>query len=252
MTQTSPAFPNEFDMEDVIAEVEAHMETLVTEDDTPVDNIFSDYQQRLLIESLRSTWQPVDENGTPRKYLALSDVAIYYGLRQKPVVPDVLLSLDVEAPTEWWRKKNRSYFMWEFIKPPELVIEIVSNRVGKETGEKLRDYAVIGVDNYVIFDPGRYLEGDVLRVFKLRLDGGRRYIESPDRYFPGVGLGVTMWEGSYEDSKPTLWLRWCDDKGELIATGAERSAREAERAALLASKLRELGVDPDQILSGER
>ncbi|MGH9754516.1 MAG: hypothetical protein ACREA2_17190, partial [Blastocatellia bacterium] len=66
-------------------------------------------------------------------------------------------------------------------------------------------------------------------------------------------------EGSYEDTKPTLWLRWCDERENLIATGAERAAREAERAAreaeraaLLAEKLRELGVDPDSIMPGKQ
>ena len=236
-------------MEDVIAEVEAYMETLVTEDDKPVDNIFSDFQNRLLVESLRSSWRPVDENGAPRKYLAVSDVGIFYGLRQKPVAPDVLLSLDVEAPGEWWGRKSRSYFTWEFNKAPEIVVEVVSNREGNETGTKLRDYAVIGVPYYVIFDPGNFLDDDVLRIFKLDV---RRYVAYHESYFPEVGLGVTLWEGSYEDSKPSLWLRWCDAQGNLILTGAERAAREAERAALLAAKLRELGVDPDQILSGKQ
>ena len=61
-----------------------------------------------------------------------------------------------------------------------------------------------------------------------------------------------LWEGSHEDTKPTLWLRWCDEQGNLIATGAERATRESERAALLAEKLRELGVDPDSLLPGRQ
>ncbi len=35
-------------------------------------------------------------------------------------------------------KKHRSYFMWEFGKPPEVVIEIVSNREGEELERKLK------------------------------------------------------------------------------------------------------------------
>ncbi len=238
-------------MEEVIAEVEAYMETLVTEDDEPVDNIYSDIQRRLLVEPLRSSWRSLNENGAPRKYLACTDVGIFYGLRQPPIVPDMLLSMDVEPPEEFWLKKHRSYFTWEYGKAPDVVIEIVSNREGGETGSKLRDYAVIGIPYYVVFDPGKFLADETLRIFKL---DARRYVAYYERYFPEVGLGLILWEGSYEDSKPVTWLRWCDAQGNLIATGAEqaeRAAREAERVALLAEKLRELGVDPDSLQSGK-
>jgi len=228
--------------EEVIAEVEDYMETLVTEDDEPVDNFFSDYQRRLLVDALRCSWQPVDENGAPRNYLAATDVAIYYGLRQLPIVPDMFLCLDREAPEEFWRKGHRSYFTWEYGKAPEVAVEIVSNTEGNETGSKLRDYAVVGIPYYIVFDPGRFLDDEVLRIFKR--DAGR-YVRYHDCYFPDIGLGVTLWEGSYEGVKPTLWLRWCDEQGNLLQTGVER-------ADLLAAKLRELGVDPDQLYSSKK
>ena len=237
-------------MEEVIAEVETYMETLVTEDDEPVDNIYSDIQRRLLVEPLRSSWRPLDENGRPRKYLACTDVGVFYALRQAPIVPDVLLSMDVESPEEFWLKKHRSYFTWEYGKVPDVVIEVVSNRAnreGGETGGKLRDYAVIGIPYYVVFDPGKFLSDDTLRIFKL---DARRYVAYYESYFPEVELGLTLWEGSYEDSRPITWLRWRNAQGDLIATGAERATREAERAALLAEKLRELGVDPDSLSPG--
>lgn len=243
MSQSSPTIPS--NMEEVIAEVETYMETLVTEDDEPVDNIYSDIQRRLLVEPLRSSWQPLDENGAPRKYLACTDVGIFYALRQPPIVPDMLLSLDVESPEEFWLKKHRSYFTWEYGKAPDVVIEVVSNREGGETGSKLRDCAVIGIPYYVVFDPGKFLGDDTLRIFKL---DARRYVAYYESHFPEAGLGLTLWEGSYEDSRPITWLRWCDSQGNLIATGAEQ----AERATLLAEKLRELGVDPDRLSSGKR
>ncbi|MBA3441912.1 MAG: hypothetical protein H0T92_18795 [Pyrinomonadaceae bacterium] len=81
-----------------------------------------------------------------------------------------------------------------------------------------------------------------------------------DGRLPGVELGLRLWEGAYE-GKQALWLRWCDESGALIPTGAERAiheaeranreaeraTREAERAERLAAKLRELGVDPNQL-----
>lgn len=228
--------------DELIAEVEKDMETLVTEDDEPVDNFFSDYQRRLLVNALRTSWHPVDENGAPRHYLAATDVAIYYGLRQPPIVPDMFLSLDCNAPEEFWRKGHRCYFTWEYGKAPDVVIEIVSNTDGNETGTKLRDYAVAGASYYIVFDPGRFLDDEVLRIFKR---DARRYIRYHDRYFPDIGLGLTLWEGSYEEVKPTLWLRWCDEQGNLLLTGVER-------ADLLAAKLRELGVDPDQLYPSKK
>ena len=60
-----------------------------------------------------------------------------------------------------------------------------------------------------------------------------------------------MWEGEYEGVK-AVWLRWCDQEGTVIPTGAElaeaeRQRAEAERARAerLAARLRALGIDPD-------
>jgi hypothetical protein len=57
--------------------------------------------------------------------------------------------------------------------------------------------------------------------------------------FGGLELGVKLWEGTFEGIT-RLWLRWCDADGNILLTGNER-------AAALAAKLRELGVDPASI-----
>jgi len=236
---------------EIAAEVRAAAEHLVTEDGKPVDNLFSEKQMRLLTEPLYSSWAgPVSETGEQRQFLAAANVGLFRSLRQPPIVPDVLLSLDVEL-SEQWEKYQRSYFMWEFGKPPDVVIEIVSNREGHEDESKLSDYARLGVGYYVIHDPLQQLSREVLRVFELH---GKQYAPYPGRYLPAVGLGLTLWEGTFERQSSALWLRWCDEQGQLILTGAERAAREAERAtqeaeraARLAAKLRELGVDPEQV-----
>ena len=51
-----------------------------------------------------------------------------------------------------------------------------------------------------------------------------------------------------------LWLRWCDSQGQVIPTGAEgqeverrRAEVERQRADRLAEKLRELGINPDEV-----
>jgi Uma2 family endonuclease len=55
------------------------------------------------------------------------------------------VSLDVQVAEDWYAKRHRSYFVWEFGKAPELALEIVSNREGDELGRKRYLYARIEV-----------------------------------------------------------------------------------------------------------
>ena len=140
-------------------ELHPDVEHLVTEDDTPVDNVFSEKQQRLLTEPLYSSPGWV---GKDRKFIALANVGMFYAIRQPPYVPDMLLSLDMELPADLWPKSHRSYFVWEYGKPPDVVVEVVSNEEGRERCEKLRGYARIGIRYYVIYDPQRMLSDELL------------------------------------------------------------------------------------------
>jgi Uma2 family endonuclease len=196
---------------------------LITEDDTPVDNLPSEKQQRLLTEPLYSSWAGP---GQGRSFLAAANVGIFYLARNPAIVPDMFLSLDVEVPPEWWKKEHRSYFLWEFGKPPEVVIEIVSNTEGEEDGEKKRKYARMRVSYYVIYDPQRQVMEDVLTVYRL---SGFAYERQSATQFPDLKLGLTLWEGEYE-GRHDRWLRWSDERGEIIPTGKERAERERERA----------------------
>jgi Uma2 family endonuclease len=229
---------------------EPDVSNLVTENDTPVDNLFSEKEQRLLTSSLYSSWQG-------RTFLSSSNVGIFHSTEAPPIVPDVFVSLNVQPPENWWEKRNRSYFVWKFGKPPELVVEIVSNREGEELGDKLNIYAQIRVIFYIVHDQIRQLSDSPLRVFELR---GMRYFEISENWLEQVDLGVTLWEGEFEGRQDT-WLRWCDRQGNILPTGDERNwqaeqrateaehrASEAERRAqLLAEQLRNLGINPDTI-----
>ena len=63
----------------------SELEQLVTEDDEPVDNIFSEKQQRLLTDSLYSSWKR-------RTFLTMANVGLFYAPNKNPLVPDVLVS----------------------------------------------------------------------------------------------------------------------------------------------------------------
>ena len=233
---------------------------LVTEDDTPVDNIFSERQQRLLVETLYISGQKITQE---RPFVALANVGLFYGIYEPPLVPDVLLSFDVSLPEEVWQKRHRSYFVWEYGKPPELVVEIVSNIKGEEAERKLHTYARIGIAFYVIFDPENYLKQGVLRVYQL--SGSVYKLSAPD-CLTSISLGLTLWHGEYEGFKGT-WLRWCDCQGNLLLTGfelnekermrtekaqqqAEKERTRAEQAELknkrLIAQLQKLGIKPEE------
>ena len=209
---------------------------LITEDNTPVDNFASAKQQRLLVGSLYSSLQ----NQT---FLAEANVGIYYTDLQPPIVPDVFLSLDAQVPENWWEKQNRCYMVWRFGKPPEVAIEIVSNKEGAELGKKLGIYEHMRVSYYVVYDPTHQLGEQVLRVYELR---GRRYFETTETWLEQVGLGLTLWQGQFE-GRQDVWLRWCYQDGVVVLTGDERASQAEQRAQLLAEKLRELGVDPNTL-----
>jgi Uma2 family endonuclease len=195
----------------------------VTEDDAPVDNFFSEKQQRLLTEPLYSA-RMAERLGRP--LLAAANVGVFYGEGQPAIVPDALVSLDVELAADLWPKPNRSYFIWRFGKPPDAVVEIVSNREGGELERKRERYAQLGVAYYVVFDPQRLLGEEALRCYELR---GRTYAPCAENWLGDIGLGVRLWEGEYEGVK-AVWLRWCDQKGNVIPTGAELAEAERQRA----------------------
>ena len=198
---------------------------IVTEDDTPVDNFPSEKQQRLLTEPLYSSWAGP---GQGRTFLVAANVGLYASLRQPLLVPDVFLSLDAQIAEDWWSKRKRTYFFWEFGKPPEVVIGVVSNQVGNETGRKMAGYARMGIAYYAIFDPMQQVQEGVLRAYALN-PGLRTYAEIDPSILPGIGLGLTTWQGSYE-GREDLWIRWQDNRRRLIPTGAERAEREERRA----------------------
>ena len=216
---------------------------LITEDDTPVDNLASEKQQRLLVSSLYSSLQH-------ETFLAEANIGIYYTDLQPAIVPDVFLSLDAQVPENWWEKQNRCYMVWRFGKPPEVAIEIVSNKEGDELGKKLGIYEHMRVSYYIVYDRTHQLGEQVLRIYELR---GRRYFETTETWLEQVGLGLTLWQGQFE-GREDVWLRWCYQDGVVVPTGDERAsqaehrASQAEnRAQLLAERLRAIGIDPDTL-----
>ena len=158
---------------------------IITEDDTPVDSLISEREMKLLTDPLHASWSGPGEG---RSFVCMTNVGLFFALKKPPLVPDFLLSLDVEMPEDGLPKENRSYFLWNYGKPPDLVVEIVSNKEGGEADVKWRKYAQLGITYYIIHDPLNELEGGVLRAFTLR---GGVYEPMDTTFFPLIGLGLT-------------------------------------------------------------
>lgn len=233
---------------------------LVTEDGEPVDNLFSEKQQRLLVETLYSNasrWNPPG-----RTFIASANVGIFASTTDPPLVPDVFVSIDVPEEANFDFQKTRAYFAWVFGKMPEIVVEIVSNRKGGEMVRKMRDYARLHIPYYAVFDPFDQLRGETFMLYVLH---GGKYQPHRDFWMEEIGVGLRLWEGEYE-GKNAAWIRWCDERGNIFPTGDARAEQEKaraeqekaraeqekqradsaeQRAARLAEQLRALGVTPE-------
>lgn len=237
---------------------------IITEDDEPVENFYSAKQQRLMVRSLYSDWQ------LGRPFLADANVGLFPNPHETPIVPDMFLSVNVTPAEDWYAKRHRTYFMWEFGKSPEFVLEVVSDKKGREL-EKREKYARMGIWYYAIYDPRLLIQSEKVQLYDL---WGTGYRLKDNLFLDRLDLGLVLWEGEFEQ-RYGEWLRWVDIDGHFLLTGNELSVLADERADLaeeraesaevradiaeeraesaenladkLAAKLRELGIDPDTL-----
>ncbi|MEG4418206.1 Uma2 family endonuclease [Microcoleus sp. LAD1_D5] len=102
---------------------------------------------------------------------------------------------------------------------------------------------VLRVPIYALFEPA----AGVLEVYQLDSSGDYQ-IQQPDlngRYrIEGVGLFLGVWQGTKAE-RTGYWLRWWDERGEMLLWGAEMVERERQRADRLAAQLRAAGIEPE-------
>ena len=222
---------------------EYHPDTshLITEDDEPLDSVFQERQQKILVDVLG------EEQFAGRPFVALSNVGLFFSIREQAVVPDMMLSLDVRLLQG---RDKKSYFVWEYGKSPELVIEVVSKKPGGESDKKIERYSRAGVIYYVIYDPFAYQSERPLKLLELHAG---QYVEviDPTR-LPILGLGLTVWTGRYQDYEGP-YLRFTDQKGQLLPTGRElaesaqaQAAQETNRASQEAARAEQEAARAEQ------
>ena len=174
---------------------------------------------------------------TERVYVG-SNLMCYYveGDPTKCISPDVFVVRGAD------KGERRVYKFWE--EPvPNVVLEISSKKTRKEDLGKKKDlYAWLGVREYFVFDPEYKLQPP-LRAFRLH---GTNLVE--EMVLGNRAMSNELGLELVNDGR-TLRL-WNPIASEYLRTPAEEAAarQEAEnRAARLAAKLRELGLDPDQL-----
>jgi len=157
------------------------------------------------------------------------------------------------------RELRLSYVIWQEGINPTVVVELLCESTEKEDlGQTLREVnqppskwevyeRILRVPYYIVFD--RYT--DNLQVFQ---NIAARYQEltlTENRvWLPSLELGIGLWQGTYQGIE-RLWLRWYDDAGNWIPTPAQKVEQQLEqersKTERLAARLRELGVNPEDL-----
>lgn len=215
---------------------------------------FHIWQPRLLEDTFQPPNYPNDE------IFIAADLNLYYDPNHTLWYkrPDWFAVLGVPRLYQG-RDLRLSYVIWQEGLAPSVVVELLSPGTEKEDlGQGLRDVnqpptkwevyeQILRIPYYIVFD--RYT--DELNVWQ---NVAGRYqgmtVDNNRVWLPELGLGIGLWLGNYQHIE-RLWLRWYDAGGNWVLTPQENAEREGmkekEKAERLAKKLRELGVNPDDM-----
>jgi Uma2 family endonuclease len=220
--------------------------------DDPVEN----HQQPLLAAALTDALGAAGR--IQPEMLIVSNFALVTTVNKKTIVkaPDWLYVPQVHPIVQ--DVIRRSYTPHLEGSPVAVVMEFLSDEEGGELSVrstlpygKLYFYEqILQVPTYVTYDP--YESRLEVRCLK----DGHYCLQAPDDqghiYIPELNLFIGLWSGE-RLSNTINWLRWWDASGNLLLWSAEqaeqerqRAEQERQRADALATKLRELGIDPDQ------
>ena len=131
--------------------------------------------------------------------------------------------------------------------PPIFTLEVVSKTYGGEYEKKKIDYARLGILYYAIYVPTRQYrrKRQPLEIYKLE---NSEYILQPNAqvWMPELGLALGRERGTYL-GRTREWLYWYDEQGKRLPTPEELAQQERLKAEKLVQKLRDLGINPEDI-----
>lgn len=161
-----------------------------------------------------------------------------------PLAPDIAIIKGID-----YREDIRSWRIGKMGSAPNIVFEIASPETWKkDLREKPTLYAKMGVQEYFAYDPHR---PTLLRSTSSRLFGWSLAPSRVQSLLPGPD--GRLWSSQLDsflvpDGNRLRLIDW-QGSPRLTKAESETEAREAaaRRAEALAEKLRELGIDPEQI-----
>lgn len=238
-----------------------------------VKNFQEHPQSILLTDSIKPILQQIHPDS---QYCIGQDCGIYWRLTDPP-------ERGAEAP-DWFYVPNvppmlngqirRSYVLWQEYIAPLIVLEFVSGNgaeerdktpppsSGEERERKVGKFWVyeqaIRVPFYGIYEVTKAS----VEMYHLS-DGRYQLLNTNERGhypIPPMGVELGIWQGQYGNME-LPWLRWWDSKGNLLLSGDERADQEQQRAdqeqqradqeqqraERLAERLRQMGVNPDEV-----
>lgn len=225
-------------------------------DGTFVKNFQEHPQSILLTDSITSALQQLHPDN---QYCIGQDSGIYWRLTEPP-------ERGAEAP-DWFYVPNvppmlngkfrRSYVLWQEYVAPLIVLEFVSDDGSEErdktpvTGKFWVYEQAIRVPFYGIYEVNKAS----VEVYHL-VDGHYELVPANERGHCSIlpmGVELGIWQGQYNNIEAP-WLRWWDAQGNLLLSSDEKSQQlalqleqEQQRAERLAERLRQMGVDPEQL-----
>ncbi len=231
-----------------------------TQDDLPCDDgiPMETFRHKLQIDILMDTYGNWLIANQQQGFIG-GNMFVYFS-------PDQVRNQDYRGPDVFVVKnvlsgERRSWVVWQEGKAPDVVIELLSPSTAKrDKTEKKQIYQnQLRVTEYFWYDPfnpedfaGFGLQRGVYQ--PLSFDAQQRL------WSEQLGLALVRWQGAYRQVE-AIWLRWATLEGELLPTDGERveqerrkaeeerrkAEEERQRSDRLAARLRELGVDPEQL-----
>jgi Uma2 family endonuclease len=222
-----------------------NQEQLPCDDGEPMETQRHKMQMDLLIEVLYP-WLEQRDNG----YVG-GNMFVYYSSQQLKNQdfrgPDFFAVLDVP------KGERKSWVVWDEGKAPDVIIELLSESTAQQdkTIKKLIYQNQMRIPEYFWYDPfapddwqGFQLVGGFYQALNLIND---HYVSEK------LNLALVRWSGDYEGVE-AVWLRWVTLDGKLLPTKSERLRQAEDReeqaqaqAEKLAAKLREMGINPDNL-----
>ncbi len=200
-------------------------------DEPPLESYLHLQQMMLLLNCLDWLWRDRQD------YFAAGNLSIYYSARKLKSEdfrgPDFFVVLGTE------KRPRKSWMVWEEEgRYPNVIVELLSDSTAKsDRGLKKEIYQTIfRTPEYFWFSP------DTLEFQGFMLERGMYQPIQPNDRGNLWSEQLQLFLGIYEGQ-----LRFFSPAGELIPTPAEAAEAEHNRGEKLAAKLRELGVEPDQL-----